>query len=920
LQVEWLGANSSSFIEANAPQSFYYTYPSEKDNGRTTFKAACFKKITYKNLYPNIDVEYILPEKGGVKYSLILHPGADLSKVKMRYNGAKELRADKEGNVIIGAAFGDFVDHSPISFYQNGSGIGSAFELKGNTVSFTLDTSRPDLKSGTPEPSRADALNSEQQTIVIDPWTANPGFPVNRAYDVNYDLAGNVYICGSGSATQSYRLAKYNSAGVLQWIYNTGLVPSASAYCYGDFAVDEANGTSYVLFSWAFAIKVNTLGIQTGGFSGVVFPSGFEMWRCEYNRCIKKIIVGCGGIGASVYQAGILDTSLTSFTPVNSYSAVGPLHDVALLTIDPNNAFCYMATARSQGDPGNFDNTTVKLPIPNLLPRTWGPLPNGHTFIEISSVAYTPTAIGGFDNGFNGMACGTRFLFTYDGSVLKKWNKNTGVFIAQVTTGGTMFATGGLSADKCDNVYAGVGNVIKVYNSSLVQIATYPVANTCYDVKLGPNNKLYASGVAFVAEMDVPALPPPTATSTPASVCNACDGTATAHPCGDPAGYNYLWSAGGQVTQTATGLCPGTYTVTISFGCTFLDVISVSVTGGVGGISLTSTQTNACSNSGTATITAGSGSSPYTYLWSNGQTVAALTGLAAGNYTVTATDANGCSTFKVITITNNINVSYTTKFSGCAGGSTGSITLNVTGGTPGYTYAWSNGQTSATATGLAAGTYTVTVTDASGCIQTKVSILPAYAPLTIQTDQTTACTTTAQATVVSVNGGTSSYSYSWSNTQAGPTATGLTTATYSVTVTDANGCTTTKSVTITNGPNPANATFTQSPTGTICKGTTVNFTNTGTTGTLVSHKWTIPGQGPVVSGSVTDYTSSFLNFSYTFVSAGTYTVNHTVSYPSGGCSATQSTTITVINCTGPVVTATGSSVCPGNCATVTSSA
>ncbi|MBL7893196.1 MAG: SprB repeat-containing protein, partial [Bacteroidia bacterium] len=901
LQVEWLGANSSSFIEANAPQSFYYTYPSEKDNGRTTFKAACFKKITYKNLYSNIDVEYILPEKGGVKYSLILHPGADLSKVKMRYNGAKELRTDEEGNIVISSEFGDFIDHAPISFYDSkstsggGESIRSSFELKGNTVSFRLNTTTSDFQPGTPELSRVEALNPEHRTIIIDPWTSNPGFPTNRAYDVNYDLAGNVY--AFGSTFTGYKLAKFNSAGTLLWTFTTNLGSTTGAY-YGDFAVDEVTGTCYLFGTYAYSVKVNTNGIQTGGFVQITYPGGFEFWRSEYSRCLKQIVLGCGGT-SSPYQGAMLDTTLTALTPINIFGATTALHDVALLTVDPNSGFCYMAAARSQVYPTVFDNLMLKMPVPALLPATWSVATNGHTFVEVLSLTYTPNVGGSYSNGFNGMACGPRFLYTYDGSVLKKWNKNTGAFIAQVTTGGTMFATGGLSADKCDNVYAGVGNVIKVYNSSLVQVASYPVANTCYDVKLGPNNKLYATGVAFVAEINVPALSPPTATSTPASGgCNSCNGSATALPCGDPSGYNYLWSPGGQVTQTASGLCPGTYTVSITYACTDVDTVVVSVTGGVGGITLSSTQTNACANTGTVTATASGGTAPYTYLWNNGQTFAALTGLVAGSYTLTATDANGCSTFKAITITSNINVSFTSKYSGCAGGNTGSITLNVTGGSPSYTYAWSNGQTASTATGLVAGTYTATVTDASGCVQTIVSTLSPYAPLIIQTDQTVACSSAAQATVVAVNGGTPSYAYSWSNGQLSATTTGLTTGTYTVKVTDANGCTTTKSVTITNGPNPASATFTQSPTGTICAGTTVNFTNTGTTGTLVSHKWAIPGQGPIVSGSVTDYTSGFLNFSYTFVSAGTYTVNHTVSYPSGGCSATQSTTITVINCTG----------------------
>jgi hypothetical protein len=113
LEVEWMNANPLTVIKADDVQTFYYTYPNDK----STIKAACYKKIIYKNIYPNIDVEYILPEKGGIKYTILLHPGADLSRVKMRYKNAKEIKSDGEGNIIIKSELGNFIDHAPVSFY-----------------------------------------------------------------------------------------------------------------------------------------------------------------------------------------------------------------------------------------------------------------------------------------------------------------------------------------------------------------------------------------------------------------------------------------------------------------------------------------------------------------------------------------------------------------------------------------------------------------------------------------------------------------------------------------------------------------------------------------------------------------------------------------------------------------------------------
>src|SRR5204863_2473826 len=113
-------------------------------------------KIIYKNLYPKIDVEYTFPDdKPGIKYTLILYPGADVSSVKMNYSGTDGLYSDEEGNIKIRTPFGDVTDHAPISIYEGGEKIISAFKLSGSTVSFMLD--------------KVALLSSPQQTIIIDP-------------------------------------------------------------------------------------------------------------------------------------------------------------------------------------------------------------------------------------------------------------------------------------------------------------------------------------------------------------------------------------------------------------------------------------------------------------------------------------------------------------------------------------------------------------------------------------------------------------------------------------------------------------------------------------------------------------------------------------------------------------------------------
>lgn len=118
VQMNWLGANNGTEIVAEGAVSYYFTYLDTKDpSGKSTLKAHAFKKITYKNLYPNIDVEYIFPEnKSGIKYSLILRPGANPSMIKMEYLNSSGISIDGEGNAVITSSFGNIIDHAPVSF------------------------------------------------------------------------------------------------------------------------------------------------------------------------------------------------------------------------------------------------------------------------------------------------------------------------------------------------------------------------------------------------------------------------------------------------------------------------------------------------------------------------------------------------------------------------------------------------------------------------------------------------------------------------------------------------------------------------------------------------------------------------------------------------------------------------------------
>ncbi|MCW5518190.1 SprB repeat-containing protein, partial [Muriicola sp. Z0-33] len=179
-----------------------------------------------------------------------------------------------------------------------------------------------------------------------------------------------------------------------------------------------------------------------------------------------------------------------------------------------------------------------------------------------------------------------------------------------------------------------------------------------------------------------------------------------------------------------------------------------------------------------------------------------ISGLLAGTYTVTITDANGCETTDGATIGEPdaaLSSSAIATDVACFGEATGSIDLTVNGGTPGYSYLWSNGAITEDISGLIAGTYTVTITDANGCETTDEATVgqpdAALSASAVGTDAL--CNGDANGSIdLTVSGGTTAYSFIWSNGATTEDISGLTAGTYSVTITDANGCTTTASATV----------------------------------------------------------------------------------------------------------------------------
>ncbi|MCC6461281.1 MAG: T9SS type A sorting domain-containing protein [Saprospiraceae bacterium] len=285
--------------------------------------------------------------------------------------------------------------------------------------------------------------------------------------------------------------------------------------------------------------------------------------------------------------------------------------------------------------------------------------------------------------------------------------------------------------------------------------------------------------------------------------CNGgSNGALTATGGGGAGTYTYAWSSGVN-TATASNLAAGTYIVSItdSENCTATATASVTQPDVLASNASATSVTSAGATDGTATAAPSGGTAPYSFVWSSGGTSATITGLAPGSYTVSVQDANACSAVQTVTV-NSFNCTLAAGISAsnvsCNGANNGSATVNVTGAAMPVVYAWSNGGSTPTVTGLAPGTFTVMVTDANNCpAELSVSITQP-APLLVNATATNQTgvgqndgTASAQPT-----GGTASYTYLWSNMATTPSISGLAPATYTVIVADANGCTNTQSVVV----------------------------------------------------------------------------------------------------------------------------
>ncbi|MFN8317633.1 MAG: gliding motility-associated C-terminal domain-containing protein [Chitinophagales bacterium] len=364
--------------------------------------------------------------------------------------------------------------------------------------------------------------------------------------------------------------------------------------------------------------------------------------------------------------------------------------------------------------------------------------------------------------------------------------------------GATISLTGGVSG-LTSYAWSGPNAYSNGTQSPSISSST-PAMSGVYTITVTDASSCTATAATTV---EVNPLPQISAVATN-TICTANNGmvVVTVNSGGTP-GFNYTWSPANIDNDTINGLGVNTYNVTVtdSKNCSAAATANVGLTTNPVPITLDRIVNVKCNglSTGEIDVTVGTGALAYTYLWNpTAQSTEDATGLSAGAYTLIAADQFGCVDSAHYTVTEptalNLSVASHTDAS-CNGGSNGTATLTVFGGSGTYHFLWNDPsvQTSATATGLAAGTYTATVTDDSACVATTSVTIAEPTAVTFATPTIVSplCFRSADGSITSSgSGGTGAINYSWShniglnNTLASPLDTGV----YFQIATDGNGC------------------------------------------------------------------------------------------------------------------------------------
>jgi gliding motility-associated-like protein len=698
--MEWVNANPNPLITAEDLSNSYFTYGMLKE------KARAYKKIIYKELYPGIDLVYsfVPSQHAGFEYSLIVKPGADISKIKMRYGGnVKNISYDRDGSLVVKSDIDEISVTDAVCYYTDNNGQKSvaSFLINKNEISFKL-------------PLNYDAT----KTLVIDPFVSSTGILTgsgsyaNKAKDIDFDYAGNIYVSGGGDGS-AQKMVKYDPGGSVLWTFNgTVTTPNWSfGPSQGGWVVEKQTGNIYLGQGLASGgsrvIRLNAAGVYDNYITTAnnSFAENWKMiWNC--NNGVPQMLIAGGG-GNANNELAILEPPGVVPVASNISGITGGHHDISDIFIDPVSNDMYTIFSVSTLTPLIDAKIYKHKPPYKVADIAWTAVSGYFALREPVNRPYN----GGFDNSSNTIAINANYLFYWDGKNLKAFNKADGstagtpsVFSANLT-----LMQGGIVADECNNIFVGwTGGTIKVFkfngtvfDDNAAPDITVPYTGSVYDM-VYDNGKslLYACGNGFIASFDISGY-----CASQLYIINTvidCPNLSVAAsispnpPAGTVVTYN-LYTGPTLVASNSTGIFTGltstNYTIIalLNQACSGTQAITNFTITGSPSLIINTPAAICMGNTidlTDAAITAGSGPGlTFTY-WLNATATVPYPAPAtatAGIYYIKASTLSGCSVIKPVTVIANptpvVNAGADTTL--CFGNN---LQLNATGG---LTYTWS---------------------------------------------------------------------------------------------------------------------------------------------------------------------------------------------------------------------------------------
>jgi gliding motility-associated-like protein len=950
IDVKWIDANDNVEVIAEDQVQHFYSYAQKNQDESVSNlnNVKGFKKITYKNIYDFTDIEYLIHPNGGIKYNIILRPGADPSKIQLEYNhkqGGKkreetQLFINTSGQLEINSSLGQIIEHAPVTHYafNTNEQINTSYVFETNRLSFVLDN------------------YDNSKTIVIDPWIISPNFTTSSAvWEVETDAAGNIYAIGGETPME---LKKYNTAGVLQWTYTTPW--DTSNVWLGTLATD-ALGNSYVTSGvTANMHKVSTAGalVWTTTLSGGLQYNS-EWWSITFNCDQTKLIVGgtwVDGILSFDFYAGIFEINTATGAVLNDqvldYTNIGGFGstpvEVRSIASSKNAKYVFL----THQEVGAINQNLGACPTEESIYQ----VPN-QDVLGYKCENYLPATQNG--GGLKAIIANQDYFYTHAGNEIRRWDLTTGALLNTVALpgggvtnifgGGIAVHCSGLAVDDCGNIYAGSKDRVVKFDENLNILQSETTTFNVYDVSVNSNGEIIACGAqqnnqstnrnGRIESINMAACSQFTLVCCDANICPveplcSTDSQVTLQP-SSPGG---TWSISPATTgfNVSTGVldpsiaAPGTYTITYTLACGSESIVvsvaecsvlsvceetngDLTVSGGQAAYTWQNWQETTVSSNDCATcggvlflgictvplpcsittngwVTFGTGTTVTPPVGATSIQIIDGTGasiIVDPNTVIACGTTPPCPTITVA-MSNVNNVA-------CFGLTNGTATATASGGAGPYTYTWTPGNlTGPTQTTLGPGNYTINVVDNNACpgSGTVTITQPATALTATATSTATGCGASTGSATASPNGGTPGYTYSWAPSGgSGITASNLSAGTYTVTVTDLNGCTTTATTTVSTTNGPSIVVSNSSPVS--CFGDTdgsATVSGSGGTGTL-TYNW--------MPGNLSGATQNALD-------AGTYTVTVT-----DGSGCTNSTTVTI---TEPLaISITQGTVNPADC-------